>query len=355
MLVLSVSYKLYVMFTSRTNSADMSRDMKSNVLLAFVLVNSLLVVSCGGDNESPSNNGSTTSIDSVTFSDPTEVTISGYSGDAMEPSISRDGNILFFNNLNSSELPDGMINDTNIHYAIRNSDDNFQYMGEVIGANTDDTSESNELEGVPSIDHNNKFYFIRTIDYLKTSSPDYLLSMFQADYVDGTLINITSLPNLRNDRSAEEAVPGELNFDVDIHYDGDTLYFVQGLFSGNPFPDEADIGVASKTDGVFSVNTDSAVIMEMINTDALEYAASISRDQLELYFTRASGTLETGFDFGIYIATRSSISDVWSNVRRIDAITGDVTEGPSISSDGELLYYHQKISDQFRIWVVKRE
>ncbi len=166
------------MFASHTHSSDIGREMKSNVLLAFAFVSSLLVFSCGGNNESPSDNGSPAPTDSVTFSDPAEVTISGYSGDAMEPSISRDGNVLFFNNLNSPELPGGMINDTNIHYAIRNSDVNFQYMGEVIGANTDDTSESNELEGVPSIDNNSKFYFIRTIDYLEASSPDYLLSIF---------------------------------------------------------------------------------------------------------------------------------------------------------------------------------
>jgi len=329
--------------------------MSRSVLFVFALVSSLLVASCGGNGNNPSDDESPIPSDGVTFGDPKEVTIFGYSGDAMEPFISRDGNTLFFNNLNSSELPNGMINDTNIHYATRTSGSDFQYMGEVIGANTDYTSENNELEAAPSIDINNKFYFVRTIDYLEASSPNYLLSLFQGDYVGGMLININSLPNLRNDRSAEDAVLGELNFDIDVHYDGETIYFTQGLFSGNPFPDEADIGVASKVDGVFSVNTNSALEMAVVNTDALEYAASISKNKLELYFTRASSTLEAGVDVGIYMATRDSVSDVWSNVRRIDAITGDVTEGPSISSDGELLYYHQKTSDQFQIWVVKRQ
>lgn len=332
----------------------MGKNMKSDVLLAFVMVSSLLVVSCGGG----SGSGSDEAVmppDNITFSSPTEVAIVGYSGDAMEPAISRDGVLLFFNNLNSDELPGGMINDTNIHYAVRNTDDNFQYMGEVVGANTDDTSQSNELEGVPSIDINNKFYFIRTIDYFEASSPDYLLSMFQADYANGTLNNMTSLPNLRDDRSAGDAVPGELNFDLDIHYDGDHLYFVQGIFSGNPFPDDADIGVATQIGGVFSANINSAAEMAMINTDALEYAPSISKNQLELYFTRATGSPATGVDFGIYVATRSVVSDAWSNVRRIDVITGEVTEGPSVSSDGELLYYHRKINGQYRLWVVRRE
>jgi len=82
----------------------------------------------------------------------------------------------------------------------------------------------------------------------------------------------------------------------------------------------------------------------------LNYDPSISIGQLALYFTQASGSLETGFDFCIYIATRRSASDVWSNTRQIDTITGGVIEGPSISFDGELLYYHQKLLANTAYW-----
>lgn len=327
--------------------------MKTIVWGLFYLASSILLMSCGGG--SSSDKAPAVTPNTVSFGNPTEVTIVGYAGDAMEPSISRDGLVLFFNNLNSDQLPGGMTNDTNIHYAIRNTDDNFQYMGEVVGANTDNSAQSNELEGVPSIDVNNTFYFIRTIDYFDVASADYLRSIFRADYVNGTLTNLASLPNLRDDRAASNAVPGELNFDAAIHHDGDTLYFVQGIFSGNSFPDAADIGVARQIGGVFTANSNSAVEMALINTDALEYAPSISRDQLELYFTRATGSLASGFDFGVYVATRNAVADTWSAVKRIDAITGDFTEGPSISSDGELLYYHQKINGQYRLWVARRD
>jgi WD40-like Beta Propeller Repeat len=320
---------------------------KTVEIYGFILLTSLLFISCSAKNP-PVNMMND-------FGNPRKVTILGYSGDAMEPFISRDDNILFFNNLNSETLPGGVKNDTNLHYAIRKDDITFEYKGEVSGADTDAISNNNELEGVASLDKNNKFYFIRTIDYLDKSSPDYLLSIFQADYMDGTLSNIQGVPNLKNDRPAgQPPVLGELNFDGEIHCDGDVLYFVEGLFSGKPFPDSADIGVASNIHGIFRVNADSADEMAMINTKALEYAPSISTDRLELYFTRATVKV-IGIDFGVYVASRSSVSDAWSNVRRIGAITGEFTEAPSISSDGKRLYYHQKISKEYSIYVVERD
>ena len=319
------------------------------ILLTFLI--SLFIASC-----SDSSSDITPAIQKdVTFSNPSKVTITGYSGDAVEPHISRDGNTLFFNNLNSSTLPDGTENDTNLHYATRIDDVTFQYVGEVVGANTNNTSGVNELEAVASIDKNNKFYFVNTIDYLDSSSPNFLLSLFEADYVSGSLVNIKSIPNLKSDRpSAQAPVLGELNFDAEIHSDGVNLYYVEGLFSGNPFPDAANIAVASKQNGVFIANPDSGTQFASINTTDLEYAPSISTDQLELYFTRAVKSAAGVFDFGIYVATRNSISEAWDNVKRLDAINGEVTEGPSISFDGRLLYYHQKVSGVFEIYVVER-
>jgi hypothetical protein len=206
------------------------------------------------------------------------------------------------------------------------------------------------------MDINNKFYFINTIEYLDTTSPNYLLSIFRADYSNGTLMNIESLPNLKNDRPpGQEPVIGELNFDAEINSDGDLLYFVAGIFSGKPLPDEADIGVAINVNGVITVKVDSSDEFAFVNTDALEYAPSISIDGLELFFTRAIGSIHTGLDFGIYVASRSSVSEPWDHVKRLESITGDVTEAPSISFDGMLLYYHQKISNVYRVHVVERE
>jgi len=288
----------------------------------------------------------------IQFTNPREVTITGYSGDAMEPFISRDGSILFFNNLNQPALPDGRINDTNIYFATRVDESTFKFAGPVKGANTDETSTQNELEAVPSMDKNNIFYFINTIDYLNSDSPNYLRSIFRGKFEQDSLSSLECLPNLKTNRPAGQPPKiGELNFGAEIHCDGNILYFVQGIFSDKPFPDQADIGIAIKNnEGQFTVDPNSDFILQAVNTAALEYAPSTSTDLKELYFTRMDGS-----DFGIYVATRSSASEPWSQGARISAIQGNMTEAPSISYDGHLLYYHQKINDVFKIFVVERK
>jgi hypothetical protein len=46
--------------------------------------------------------------------------------------------------------------------------------------------------------------------------------------------------------------------------------------------------VARRKDGAFEIDADSGRILKLVNTNALQYAPSISADRLELYFTRAS-------------------------------------------------------------------
>src|SRR5882724_5144121 len=67
----------------------------------------------------------------INFSYPVKVSIAGYSDDIMEPFTSRDGKYLFFNNLNNPA-----ITNTNIYYAERINDTNFEYKGEVKGVNS---------------------------------------------------------------------------------------------------------------------------------------------------------------------------------------------------------------------------
>lgn len=292
----------------------------------------------------------------VDFINPQKVTIVGYSGDAQEPFISRDGALLFFNNLNSATLPNGMENDTNIHYASRIDESTFQYVGELSGASTNQIPDENELEAVASMDKNNTFFFVNTTDYLNSNSDNYLLSLFEADYGSCSLSNIKSLPNLKMNRPVgQNPQPGELNFDAEINNEGDTLYFVEGIFSGNPLPDEANIGIANKINGEFVVNQNSEALFDLVNTENLEYAPSISSNELELYFTRAIPLSTTTYDFGLYVATRDSVTDTWKNIKRLNSLAGEFTEAPSISGDGKLLYYHQKTADKFSIYVAKRK
>ncbi|MGI9552473.1 MAG: hypothetical protein ACR2MT_14825 [Aurantibacter sp.] len=327
--------------------------IKKNMFLILAVLGIAAQIGCSG------NDDRTVEPDPVqktpVFQNPRPVSVQGYYGDLMEPSISRDGQILFFNNLNADLLPSGASNETDLHYAMRIDDVTFEYVGEVDGANIDNVPDQNELEGVPSSDKNNRLYFIYTGDYFDDSGPNYLKSIFYGDFSNGGLANVKSIANLGAKRSVNEnPVPGEVNFDAEIHYDGEELYFVEGIFSGNSFPDEANIGLATKVNDDFVVHLDSKNLFAKINSDALEYAPSISTNRLEFYFTRATGSVDSGLDFGVYAATRNSISEPWDNVERLDVIIGEITEAPSISFDGKLLYYHQKVNGLYQIYVVER-
>lgn len=71
----------------------------------------------------------------------------------------------------------------------------------------------------------------------------------------------------------------------------------------------------------------------------LTYAASISTDGLELFFTRANPTKGAKGIPAIYRAARTDPGRPFSHVQRVGAITG-FAEAPSISANGTTLYYH---------------
>ncbi|HEY2292036.1 MAG TPA: hypothetical protein VGM86_15155 [Thermoanaerobaculia bacterium] len=68
--------------------------------------------------------------------------------------------------------------------------------------------------------------------------------------------------------------------------DGNTLYFVDGLFTGGAVPAGADLVIARRRGSGFQRLPDSARLLAQINTPALEYAPATSADGLELFFTR---------------------------------------------------------------------
>jgi hypothetical protein len=83
--------------------------------------------------------------------------------------------------------------------------------------------------------------------------------------------------------------PGMVNFDVEISTDGEFLYGVDGDLTGGAVPKSADLFVARRVGDRFERLADSSRIFANIN--ALEYAPAISRDGLELFFTRMTGAL----------------------------------------------------------------
>jgi Tol biopolymer transport system component len=261
---------------------------------------------------------------SYEFANPQVVQIIGYSGDAMEPFLNRDGRYLFFNNSNDPRV------NTNLHWATRIDDLRFQYKGEMQGVNT------NALEGVPSMDRNGVFYFVSTRSYDQTASTTY-----RGTFVNGAVSGVELVPGV------SIAKPGIVNFNAEISADGNTLYFVDSQFDHGQ-PKTAALLIARKKDSVFVRADDSASMMAQINRRGLDYAAATSASELELYFTRLEGGRPA-----IYMASRSSTSAPFGLPKRIAAITG-FAEAPSLSPDEESLYFHQMENGRFGIYRVTR-
>jgi hypothetical protein len=263
------------------------------------------------------------------FSNPEPVEIVGYTGHAMEPFISRDGRYLLFNNLNDPR------ENTDLHWAERITATSFRYGGKVEGANT------KALEGVPTLDRNGMLYFVSTRSY-----GDTLSTIYRAKFQAGRASDVQLVEGLSLKK------PGIVNFDVEISPDGQYLYGVDGDLTGGPVPKSADLFVAKRVGDRFERLADSSRILASINTPAVEYAAAISSDGLELFFTRMTGALFWR-KLTIEHAVRASTDAPFGPSRTIRAISGHV-EAPTITGDGKSLYYHQKVENTFRIFRVTR-
>lgn len=259
------------------------------------------------------------------YSQPEPVTIIGYNDDVMEPFITRDGKFLLFNNSNEAV-------NTNLHYAARLNDVTFQYKGEISQAN------SSALDGVATMDKHNNLYFVSTRSYFQDYS-----TIYQAKFTNGVASNVVVVPNISLKKI------GMLNFDVDITLSGEEMYFVDGKFSGGVLPKNSDIVVAKKVDGKFERAPTGKDIFKWINTDALEYAPSISADSLTLFFTR----LNKGELPKIYFAQRASAIDLFNLPVRLEGL-GDFVEAPTLSPDEQSMYYHRKVGEKYMLFKVKK-
>ena len=260
------------------------------------------------------------------FANPQRVTILGYSGDAMEPFISRDGKYLFFNNSNDPAV------DTNLHWAERIDDLTFQYKGEIGGVN------STKLDGVASMDRNGVFYFVSTRSYDQTAS-----TVYRGSFDNGTVTRLDLAPGVST------STPGIVNYDAEISPDGKTLYFVESRFSASGQPQTADILIATWNGSAFARDSNSATVMRQVNTSkSLEYAPAISTSGLALFFTSLEGSSPA-----IYAATRTDTSSPFGAPQKITAATGFV-EGPTLSPDEKSLYYHKREGGLFVIYRVTR-
>jgi len=265
------------------------------------------------------------------FGMPAKVEMIGYNGNIMEPSLSRDGTILLFNNLNAAP------ENTNLHWATKINDSTFQYNAEIAGVNT------TELEGVPTLDNAGTLYFVSTRDYANTLS-----TLYQSNFSNGTATNVQLV------KGVSKFQPGLVNFDVEVSADGQLLYFVDGLFDQTGSLKGSDLVVAKKNGLVFQRLANSSEIFKNINTDALEYAACISVDQLELYFTRVSIPFTTTSSTGIFVSTRQNINEPFGPPSKIQSITG-FAEAATIAPDQKTLYFHKKENDRYTLYMVRKK
>ena len=283
--------------------------------LFTILITTLLYAACGGGAGSPLGGEPMYTA----FTNPEIISVTGYSGDIMEPFISREvtGTYLFFND-------NGPLNEKEIHFATKVDDTTFQYVGPI---NTINTS---AVDGVPSMDNAFRFFYISTANY---NPPSYYDTVYSGSWNGSTVNGSAPVSGLAI------TTPGFINFDIEVSPDGATLYFNDGDFTGgNSFPDAANIAIAVDTGSGFVRDPNSASLLANVNTHDLEYAPAISADGMELFFTRLR---LSDFNTKIYRATRSSLTEPFGIPQHVIAISGFV-EGPAFSPDEKSLYYHRR-------------
>ncbi len=270
------------------------------------------------------SNATTSTASPWCFYGVQRVTIEGYTGDAMEPFLTRDGRFLLFNNSNDPAV------DTNLYFAERIDDWRYAFRGEIQGVN------SPALDGVASLDRFGRLYFVSTRSYDQTAS-----TVYRGRFENGRVIDVELVPGI----SIQQ--PGIVNFDVEVSADGETLYFVESQFLGTT-PQTAKLVIARHQGQGFARIKNSDDLLRAIDTPALEYAAAISEDQRHLFFTRldAEGAR-------IYQTQRASTKAPFDAPRLVDAITGFV-EAPTLSADESLLFFHRRDADGFQIYGARR-
>ena len=264
------------------------------------------------------------------------VNINGYTSDAMEPYISRDGKYLFFNNHQGT-------NGKELYYAERINDTVFEFKGEIEGVNTE------HVDGNPTMDAQNNFYFISTRD-LDTGSK----TIFGGIFNNGTVSNLQKISGTIN-----IPTPYWINMGVEISKDGNTLLSSNAKFNiGENFPNEGNIRLSIKSNGEFNIPSNESDIFVNINTEsAIEYAGELSSDELELFYSQV--TLSNPPLFKLYYAKRDQVNEAFGNPISIpDPFSDDLNafvEGPTLSDDGKRLYYHKLENGIFSIFMLSRD
>ncbi len=270
---------------------------------------------------------------SPSFINEKPVTINGLTFDAMEPNLSTDGNALFFNSLNNGIT-------TSLYYASRVDDTTFNFIGLVPVVNQTVTP---RLDAVPTLDSINNFYWVSTRHF-----PGTIENLFRIRFLP---LGYTNFGKLYGDFYINS--PGYLIMDACTNYHGNQLVYCNAYFNNcaNGLPCQASMGIAQKVnDSTFNKYANTSTIMANINdtTNYIVYAPFITKDGLELYYTRL---LKTGIQTEIMVAVRSNTNQAFGLPSLLIGAPFFAPEAPALTSDKSKLYYHKKVGNLYKLFL----
>ncbi len=269
------------------------------------------------------------------FKNETKVIINGYSGDAMEPFITKDEKYLFFNSLTGD-------NEKDLFYAEKVNDTVFNFKGEIQGVNTA------YVDANPTMDSMNNFYFISTRNLDNGNK-----TLFCGTFNNGTVSGLKEVNGTIN-----ISTPFWINMGVEITEDGNTMFVSNAKFNiGDNFPNEGDIRFAVKNGSDFNIPDNESDILKNINNDySIQYAGEISADGSELFYSQV--TLSNPPVFKLFYSKKNQSTGVFEPPVTITEPFKDdknaFVEAPSLSKDGKRLYYHKLSNDTFYIYMLTR-
>lgn len=272
-----------------------------------------------------------------TFGVEKSVTINGLTSDAMEPSLTADGNFIFFNSIN-----DGIT--TSLYYAIRINDSTFNYGGALTGANE---TTSPRLDAVASSDVANRFYWTSLRNF-----PSQFDNCFYGNFNGTDIVTIGRLHG-----TFYIYAVGWLMMYASINYNGDLLYYTNGYFGPTyagcgGVPCKGKLGLAQKqNDSTFNKLSNSDGILQNINdTNYVVYAPNISKDGLELYYTRfTKNNISLGTQ--IVVSVRTNLTDTFSLPSVVIPFSTLSPEATTLSTDQSKLYYHKKSGSSYKLFL----
>lgn len=320
----------------------------ATILATFAIIS---LTGCAKKEADPSPSSCFSQFDINTeWSNETEVPIDGYSENAMEPKAAPDEVVLFWN-----DKPAAGDSAMNLHYAVKQGNGRYQYIGTVTG-----TVNNTELDGVAAMDATSStpnFYFVSTRTYASNNRSLY-----------GGVLTVTG-PNalqIDNVSGVDAAVTanagGTIDMDIDVSSDGTIMVASRAVFSGQAFPDTSRLVFfnLNPTTRQASAMPESDALLANVNVPNCRiYAGNLSADKKELYYTALPLGVPGEQDFRIVVSKRNSLVEPFGKGAVIAGIFGRSIEGPSISGPNEgatSLFYHKfdPATSRYKIYKVTR-